>query len=393
MHQNFKILIVIIMLSSLHIFNVDAQQIEQEELVQYTKTSNFIKEFKIPLDTLGLKGITTDSQGNAWFYHATNVTSTIIKFEPETGIFTTFSIEDQTQSNDPIINLAGGMIMYDKSRDLIWFTDARTNSIVNIDIQSGKVQLVSIPMKDSGPMGIALSPDEKSIWFSEIIANKIAKLDVQTGTITEYSTGEQSGPTFLTFDNNGELWITLSYSHEILHVKPKLLDSDLTLVEYEIPSRPADGSIVYPLGISVDSQNNVWFSEWNVNKIGIIDGNKPIPFDIIVNSTKITIPSNSNENPTLIEITVLKEDDSPLNVNETNTIFLKTSSTMDPSLGLVNITATFTNEMIFLNETTKSESVQLLINSNFPPSGNYTLAISATNGEVTKSVFLDLIID
>ena len=272
MHQNFKIVIVIIMLSSLHIFNVDAQQIEQEELVQYTKTSNFIKEFKIPLDTLGLKGITTDSQGNAWFYHATNVTSTIIKFEPETGIFTTYSIEGQTQSNDPIINLAGGMIIYDKSKNLIWFTDARTNSIGNINIESGKVQLVSIPTKDSGPMGIVLSLDEKSIWFSEIIANKIAKLDVQTGTITEYSTGEQSGPTFLTFDNNGELWITLSYSHEILHVKPKLLDSDLTSAMSKISLPP----FFSPFGIAVvddTGTQKIFFSDHGSNRIISVDVN------------------------------------------------------------------------------------------------------------------------
>jgi len=42
-----------------------------EDMVTYNKQSNFIKEFNIPnnIQELGLKGITTDSEGNAWFYH------------------------------------------------------------------------------------------------------------------------------------------------------------------------------------------------------------------------------------------------------------------------------------------------------------------------------------
>lgn len=271
MHQNFKILIVIVMLFSLHIFNVDAQQIKQEELVQYTKTSNFIKEFKIPLDTLGLKGITTDSQGNAWFYHSTNNTSAIFKLDPKNGTFNRFDIEGKTLSDSAIINLAGGLLVFDKNRSLVWFTDSRTNSIGKLDTQNGKMSLIPITSENSSPMGITLSPDGKYVWFSEIIANKIARLSVESNEIVEYPTGEQSGPTFLTFDKSGKLWVTLSYSNSILRVNTDSLDNDILNALYTI-KLPA--TIFSPFGIVVIDSNGkqkIFFSDHGSSRIISVD--------------------------------------------------------------------------------------------------------------------------
>ncbi len=47
-------------------------------------------------------------------------------------------------------------------------------------------------------MGIVLSPDNSSIWFAEIIGNKIGSFDVISKRITEYPTGDLTGPTLLT---------------------------------------------------------------------------------------------------------------------------------------------------------------------------------------------------
>ena len=72
-------------------------------------------------------------------------------------------------------------------------------------------------------MGIVLSPDNKTIWFTEIIGNKIGSFDIESKIITEFPTGDLTGPTLLTFDDKGELWVTLSYSNSILKVEPWLL--------------------------------------------------------------------------------------------------------------------------------------------------------------------------
>ncbi|HZA68457.1 MAG TPA: hypothetical protein VE548_02070 [Nitrososphaeraceae archaeon] len=86
-------------------------------------------------------------------------------------------------------------------------------------------------------MGIVISPDKKMIWFTEITGNKIASLDltfegnISKNTITEYSIFESQGgvlggkgPTLLTFDKRG-VWVTMSYSNDVLRVEPWALVS------------------------------------------------------------------------------------------------------------------------------------------------------------------------
>ena len=43
-------------------------------------------------------------------------------------------------TDNPVINLAGGQLIYDQKRNSIWFTDARINALGSLDIQSGKLQ-------------------------------------------------------------------------------------------------------------------------------------------------------------------------------------------------------------------------------------------------------------
>jgi streptogramin lyase len=229
------------------------------DMITYSKQSNFIKEFNIPdnIQELGLKGITTDSDGNAWFYHTTNRTTKIIKFELEKENFTEYNVTGNTVVDNAIINLAGGQLIFDKGRSIIWFTDARTNSIGKLDIGDGKIELVNIPTPNAGPMGIALSPDGKSIWFTEITGNKISSMDIESKRILEYPTGEESGPTLLDFDNSGILWVTQSYSNDILQVEPwMLIPNSNTSMGMSTISLPEPDRFS-PFGIAiVDSKDN-----------------------------------------------------------------------------------------------------------------------------------------
>ena len=195
-----------------------------QDLITYQKQSNFIHEFPVPLlDERGLKGIATDSHGNAWFYHSTNATSMIVKMDTVNETFTSYPIEGNTITDNAVINLAGGQLVYDENRNTIWFTDARINSLGRIDVDKGIMESYKIPTNNSGIMGIVLSPDRKSVWFTEIIGNKIGNFHIDTKSIMEYPTGNSTGPTLLTFDTRGVLWVTLSYSNSILKVEPWLL--------------------------------------------------------------------------------------------------------------------------------------------------------------------------
>src|SRR5437016_4504528 len=142
----------------------NAQPITLKDMVTYEKQSNFIKEFKIPLSERGLKGITTDSLGNVWFYHSTYNTSTIARFNPASLKFTKYNVVGKTVVDNAIVNLAGGQLVFDGATNIVWFTDARTNSIGKLDVKSGNIQRIDIPTAKSGPVGIGLSPDGKSVW-------------------------------------------------------------------------------------------------------------------------------------------------------------------------------------------------------------------------------------
>ena len=109
-------------------------------------------------------------------------------------------------------------MIYDEKRNSIWFTDARVNALGFFDIKSSRIELYKIPTNNSGVMGLVVSPDDKTIWFAEIIGNKIGSFDIDSKAITEYPTGDFSGPTLLSFDTKGQVWITLSYSNSVLMV-------------------------------------------------------------------------------------------------------------------------------------------------------------------------------
>ena len=204
------------------------QQSFAQNYITYEKQSNFIKEFKIPTNERGLKGVTTDSEDNVWFYHSTSNGSMIMKMSKDSANFTKYNIPGNTTVDTAVINLAGGQLLFDNTSDTIWFTDARTNSLGKLDVKINKIDLFPIPTNSSGIMGLVLSPDRRVLWFTEITGNKIGSLDIESKKIIEYPIGDNSGPTLLTFDSKGVLWITLSYANSVLRVEPWLLIPGIT---------------------------------------------------------------------------------------------------------------------------------------------------------------------
>lgn len=245
---------------NLSIKNIQGQlpQQQQTDYIQYHYQSDLIREFEIPVinnNETGLKGITTDSKDNVWFYHNTNTSSVIIEFNPVNNTFTKYPILNKTNVDSAITNLAGGQIIFDETRNLIWFSDARTNSLGRLNITDKQIDLYNIPTNNSGIMGITLSPDNKSIWFAEIIGNNIGSFDIESNNILEYPTGMSTGPTLLTFDNDSFLWSSLSYSNEILRVEPYMVIPGMELngmLRIKLP----EPDIFSPFGLSVISHNN-----------------------------------------------------------------------------------------------------------------------------------------
>jgi virginiamycin B lyase len=281
-----SIFLALILFSTVSI--IAQQQINTpEDLVTYHKKSAFIKEFDVPVHERGLRGITTDSEGNAWFLHSTNKTSTIFKLEPDSGKFTHYPVEGETVADNPVINLAASQPVFDKVRNAIWFTDARVNSIGKLDEASGKIKLWQIPTKNAGPMGIVLSPDGKSLWFAEIIGKKIASFDIQSEKIVEYPTGEDSGPALMAFDEKGQLWVSLSFSNSIMLVQPWTLVPNSTTLGMVKMSLPGPDRFS-PFGIAV-AGGKVYVSDHGSSRIIVADVNSNLqPYDVYWTSSSST---------------------------------------------------------------------------------------------------------
>ncbi len=244
-----------------------------QQLVAYQKQSNFIHEFNVPnLKEKGLKGIVTDSDGNPWFYHQTNKTSILMRFNHLNNTFSYFPIVGTTVADNSIINLGGGQLIYDEKRKSIWFTDARLNALGSIDTHSGKIQLHKIPTNNSGIMGLVLSPDGNIIWFTEIIGNNIGSFDIKSKTIKEYPTGEFTGPTLLAYDSNGLLWVTLSYSSSILKVESwSLIPGSKISGIFEIKLAEPDSFSPFGIAIANNNKSKLYISDHGSSRI--VDSN------------------------------------------------------------------------------------------------------------------------
>lgn len=238
--------------------NIQGQlQQPQTDYIKYQYQSDYIKEFEVSqiVNETGLKGITTDSQNNVWFFHNTNTSSAIIEFNPVNKTFTKYPISKKTNVDNAITNLAGGQLTFDETRNSIWFSDARTNSLGMINLVNKKMNLYDIPTPNSAVMGITLSPDNKSIWFAEIIGDNIGNFNIDTKKIIEYPTGKSSGPTLLTFDDDGILWGSLSYSNEVLRIEPWAL---IPGIEFNgmLKSKLKEPDMYSPFGLSIVNNNN-----------------------------------------------------------------------------------------------------------------------------------------
>jgi len=239
-----------------------------------------------------------------------------------------------------------------------------------------------------------LISNSNSVWFTEHGTSTITNYQINSSHLTRFPTSaNQYQTTTLPFwmkqstDGQG-FWLNEHTGNRI-----GFFDTvTMVLTEYEIPTRPSDGYIVYPLGVAVDPADSkkMWFSEWNTDKIAVVDRSIPIPFDISSDVTKVVLSNHNDTTKTHIKVT--KNDN--IGIPSYNKIVsLKVSSSMEPAAGLVNMTAIFSTDTIDLTEITEETTLQLTLQNHYAPPGNYNLAISATDGSVTKSMFLNLVIE
>lgn len=235
----------------------------------------------------------------------------------------------------------------------------------------------------SSPTDLFVNKD--TVWLTEHGTSFLTEYNITSGQVNRYPTSQNSFHTVTL-----PFWIRTGNSSNILwfneHQGNKIALFELdnkAMTEYIIPSLPVDGYITYSLNIAIDpyDEKKLWFSEWNTDKIGLIDGNVKPPFEIYTDVKSVTLGSKEPESVIKVQI----KGESKYNANR---IFLNTSSSMMPTAELGNLTAKFSSESLDLSNENKT-TLTLRYNDTIAP-GNYTLGISASDGFVIKTIFLNL---
>jgi hypothetical protein len=218
------------------------------------------------------------------------------------------------------------------------------------------------------PFWMRESLDHKGIWFNEHQGNRIAFLNTTDHTLTEFDIPNNQPP----------------------ELSPYMLNNPVS--QQNIAAQNDYYSAVFTLNLSLDPKdpNKFWFSQWDADKVGVVDRVKPLAFDIHSDLVKVVFSGNNTLQTATINVKVLRNNDVTSSTEGQKTVFLKTSSSMMTDGGFDKITANFTGNSFDLSKMDQPVSTQLVLKNNGAKPGNYTMGISASDGLVTKTIFLDL---
>ena len=124
------------------------------------------------------------------------------------------------------------------------------------------------------------------------------------------------------------------------------------------------------------TDNQIWFTEWVENKIGVIDTTKPLPFLVTTDKDSITLKKGETQ-------TIVLNVNFLSNVNEINFNSAHTASTTTKSSDIqISHTINKSNEIIV---SVTASQIAL--------SGDYKLLLGMYNDEVNVSKYVDITIE
>lgn len=277
----------------------------------------------------------------------------------------------------------------------VWVTEITTQKIVefNIDRENGTVtgitKVKEIPVDNQTQLSAPtdLLVNDNSIWLTEHETSFLTEYNLTDDQIVRYPTSQNvyhatTLPFWIRGINDGkDLWFNEHEGNKLAYFDTV----NKTMIEYNIPSRPADGFLTYPLNLATDPNDNMilWFSEWNTDKIAKIDGHVQLPFSISSDTSKVVLSSDASKE---VSVNLKIDGQSPYSANR---VFLNASSSMVSNAGFGDLDVKLSPDTLDLSS---SHDAQLLIRNYSAPPGNYTMGVSVSDGIVTKTIFLDLVI-
>ncbi|MDP2667936.1 MAG: lyase [Nitrosopumilaceae archaeon] len=249
----------------------------------------------------------------------------------------------------------------------------------------------------NAPNGISVGNDGL-VWIADTSSSFFYSFDPLSEKFTKYITSKPdissygnatgliktpvSGPYWTDFDQKGRLVFNEQSANRIGVFDP----STELLVEYTVPSKNpiwadcdpmADCGIAQVFDFTIQN-DKIWFTEWVENNIAALDTSIPLPFQIELDQTEITLKKGEKVD---LSMKVIPSSSGKISFTSSNTAqFSDIVVTLDKD-----------EQEISENEPT-SISVTIKVNNN-ALSGTYKVLLGAQNDEVSVSQFVTIIIE
>jgi len=134
----------------------------------------------------------------------------------------------------------------------------------------------TVPTLRAAPLAITVDKNG-IVWFTESNMSKLGRFDPSNQSFIEYRVPGVGDMWGVTSDHEGRIWITQYAGHGSVNPggaivaggNGRILAFDPSSKQFSVINIPTNSS--FPMRITVDSDNRVWFTEFLGNKIGMYD--------------------------------------------------------------------------------------------------------------------------
>jgi len=186
-----------------------------------------------------------------------------LEYNVKTGQFRSFSVPST------IKGLGNGNTIRQGPDGRVWVATGGGNGMTGFDPKTGKWVLYQSPAgqksgKSVGPYGFAID-NSGDLWFAEYANNGVGRVDPQTGEVDDFPVPiEGSIPRKVTADAQGNIWVALHETGQLLMIDPKNPKAMKTFTP------PSEHPGTY--SPCADLKNGyIWVSEQGVDKITRFD--------------------------------------------------------------------------------------------------------------------------
>ena len=297
--------------------------------------------------------------------------------------------------------------------DLPKYTETIQNSVDDDVYLQEFVKFYNFPNDLNTANGLSTDSDG-NVWIADTSSSYFFKFNILTEEFTKYITSDPSEPSYGNYTGvikspvSRPYWISSNDNNIIFNEQTSnrigVFDIHTeSLIEYSIPSRNpgwADcGSYVenedlfdYRISRSTDCGvaqvfgfdsvgNNIWFTEWAENKIGVVDTSKELPISISADTSIISL--KKGEKSTFNLIMTYKY---PISQEQIEII----SSNTAPQQSFSYITTIIERNDIQNNQ--EIIEVTIFADEKSLP-GEYKLLLGGETDEVVVSKFIDVVIE